>query len=198
MQKIHVGVQKMIHSCADGVVSQINFRAINFTTLLESVENREISFIRAPKWLKTKKAQNNDVGVKTPGDNKRRRDEGNVQGPEDKKRQRVMDRVDNRDTDKDSILSKDHSFAKVFNPMTRNGVTQPKMDSGEEMCNNWSAKGFCTKGCTRTHATKNDGEKARWVRFLKSLIANYQRAQTATPQGNPPRHSAGRGQNGTN
>ena len=52
MHRVHVGVQKFLHSCADRSIKDINIKAIDYSPLLESIKEREIHFIRSPPWLK--------------------------------------------------------------------------------------------------------------------------------------------------
>ena len=54
VNKIHVGVQKFIHSCALGSILNLNISAIKFGTFLKSIENKEISFVSLPAFVKKK------------------------------------------------------------------------------------------------------------------------------------------------
>ena len=93
--------------------------------------------------------------------------------------------VQNEDRDLTCRLAAEYTFRPIFSPFHRNGVEQPRMDSGEEMCNKFHAKGFCLDMCNRHHGAKNTQEKGRWVRFMRTLISNYNRSKTV-PAGQPP------------
>ena len=48
INKIHVGIQKFLHSCACGQVSKLNLLAIEFKHPLKSIDGREITFVCLP------------------------------------------------------------------------------------------------------------------------------------------------------
>ena len=57
INKIHVGIQKFLHSCACGQVSKLNLLAIEFKHLLKSIDGREITFVRLPSYLRKPKSK---------------------------------------------------------------------------------------------------------------------------------------------
>ena len=57
INKIHVGIQKFLHSCTCGQVSKLNLLAIEFKHLLKSINGREITFIRLPSYLRKPKSK---------------------------------------------------------------------------------------------------------------------------------------------
>ena len=55
-QKIHTATQKYLRSCAHGDPGKLNIRTLEFTNLLESVEDDDI-VVKIPSWVKTKKPE---------------------------------------------------------------------------------------------------------------------------------------------
>ena len=93
--------------------------------------------------------------------------------------------VQNEDKDRICRLSADYTFRTVFSPFHWNGVEQPKMNSGEEMCKKFHAIGFCLDTCNRHHGMINTQEKGRWIKFMRTFISNYNRFKNV-PAGHPP------------
>ena len=58
LNKIHVGTQKYIHSCAIHSPNSLNLSVIDFSNFLSGIDSREINFIRLPKYIKDLNANN--------------------------------------------------------------------------------------------------------------------------------------------
>lgn len=166
INKIHVGTQKFLHSCACGQVSKLNLRAIEFKHLLKSIDEREVSFIRLPSYLRKPKTKKRD----RDGDKEDR--DGGGKG-RDKRRDVKKKRVTYDERDPQAKLSANQRFGDVFCRECRTGVEQPKMDDGTEMCNRLYGKGYCFEDCKRSHKKKNTAEQGRWKQFLKDILEKW-------------------------
>ena len=161
MNKIHVGVQKFIHSCVLGSVSNLNISAIEFGTFLKSIENREISFVCLPAFVK-KKAKKKQKHNETD----------NNQGRKKKKEGRQK-RVMYNKQDPQAKIAENQRFEDAFYKEFREGIEQSCMDNGTKMCNRLYGKGYCFEGCKRSHTKKNAAEQARWKIFLKEILPKW-------------------------
>ena len=161
-QKIHTATQKFLRSCAYGDPSQLKYRALDFSTLLEAVEDDNI-VVKIPTWIKPKSATTQQKKRFTGTDN-------NKAG----KRTRKPDkRVDNPDKDTKCLLRPDEDFKMIFNPIAKHGMDPPKQNDGKEMCNKFHGRGWCLQDCQRGHATnKTQEEKKKWISFLTHCRKN--------------------------
>ena len=75
VNKIHVRIQKFIHSFAMGYALKLDISEINFGSFLKTSKDREISFILLPAF------------VKKPDSKKRRRDNHNESNGRKKKKE---------------------------------------------------------------------------------------------------------------
>ena len=75
----------------------------------------------------------------------------------------TKDRVLNNDErDPQAKLAQNQQFGAVFCKEFREGVSQPIMNDGTEMCNRYYGKGYCFANCKRSHTKKNAAEQTRW------------------------------------
>ena len=166
INKIHVGVQKFLHSCALGELNKLDLKAIDFVDLLRSIQDRSIAFVRAPSYVKDQLPKPNKNKRKPLEDDtyKIKKGKGN-QGKDNK--------IENDEQDNQAKLGNGMAFGEVFCKEIRKGVTQPKMDDGTEMCNRFYGKGYCFQNCKRSHKKKNASEQTCWKKFLQTIIARY-------------------------
>ena len=166
INKIYVGVQKFIHSCAFKNTNKLDIQAIEFSNFLSSIDSREINFIRLPKFLK-------DMTTKAHK-SKRKREENNDDSQPRNKKKVAKDRIINKDErDPQAKLPANLQFGEVFCRECCSGLDQPKMDNGKEMCNRFYGKGYCFPNCKRGHDKKNSGEQVRWKKFFKAILGKY-------------------------
>ena len=166
INKIHVGIQKFLHSCACGQVSKLNLLAIEFKHFLKSIDGREITFVRLPSYLRKPKSKKRD----REGDKDDRAEGGRGR---DKRRDTKKKRVTYDERDPQAKLATNQRFGDVFCRDCRAGVEQPKMDDGTEMCNRLYGKGYCFEDCRRSHRKKNAAEQGRWKKFLKDILEKW-------------------------
>ena len=168
INKIHVGVQRYLHSCALGIPSKLDTTAIDFSDMIRSIQNRSIAFVRAPSYVKDQLPNRNK--------GKRRAEENEDEGPRTKKGKGNKNRdnkVTNDEQDAQAKLGHGMVFGEVFCREVRDGTNQPRMDDGTEMCNRFYGKGYCFQNCRRSHNKKNSAEQTRWKKFLQNVIARY-------------------------
>ena len=123
MHKIHVGVQKFLHSCANRNKQDINLKEIDYSPFLESIQERELYFIWSPPWLKKRlfptqkqvgvQQQPTNTPIETP-----KKEEGQ---PEAKKLRTGGKTVQNDNKDPISRPAVDYTFGTVFSQFHRNG-----------------------------------------------------------------------------
>ena len=166
LNKVHVGVQRFLYSCASGISSRLNVRALDFSGFLSSIENRSIEFIRLPKYIKD--------STPKPSKKRNRDREDHDQGGETKKKVKAgKEKVQNEDSDTSTRLAQNMVLGEVLCKEVREGITQPGMDDGIEMRNIFYGKGYSFANCKRSHKKRNTNEASRWKKFLQTILARY-------------------------
>ena len=149
-QKIHTATQKFLRSCAHGDPSQLKYRALDFSNLLESVEDNNI-VVKVPMWIKPKSAtiqpkkRSSNTDITKAGKRNRKADK----------------RIDNPNTDARCLLKPDKVFKIIFSPICKHGMDQPKQNDGKEMCNRFHGRGWCNQSCQRGHTPNKTQEQRK-------------------------------------
>ena len=144
-----------------GYASKLNISAIEFGSFLKAIQNREISFVCLPVFIK-----------KQDPKKRKREDQDESQGRK-KKKEGKKKQVTYNEMDPQAKLMENQRFGDVFFKECREGIEQPCMDESTKMCNRLYGKGCCFEGCKRLHKKKNLEEQARWKRYLKDLLSKW-------------------------
>jgi len=173
LDHIHRRSQHFIHSAALGRVSKLKVRKLDFTDLLEEIEDGDYSPTK-PKWLRNNtKKRDSSSSYETNQD--RDTGSGSNGGPQ-KKKKRIQ--VDNPSFDADLKCPEAYQYRSLFHPGNRRGVEEVKHSDGSTRCNNWFHRGWCTDSCPfKTSHTKKllPDERIKCKNYLDKLISKHKK-----------------------
>lgn len=113
LNKLYVGIQKFIHSCALRKTNCLELKAIDFTSLLSSIDSHKINFICIPKCVKdTTKIKKTKQDVEEENESKKKRNQN-----------KNKERVQNNKRDPQAKLAANQPFGEIFFKECREGQT---------------------------------------------------------------------------
>jgi len=172
LDHVHRRCQHYIHSAALGKVSKLKIRKLDFTDMLEEIEDGDYTPVK-PKWLKTPNSTNNKKRDSGSGFN-----EGHEGSHPSTPKKKKKISVDNPHFDNDLKCPDDCQYRVVFHPANRRGLDEIKHDDGTTRCNNWFHRGWCTESCPlkESHNKRLSApEKIKCKDYLTKLVAKYKR-----------------------
>ena len=170
LDHIHRRCQAFIHSASDGLISSLKTSKIDFTNILESIE--DFTYIQhTPHFLSSKGTirKNPETPLKRPRPAPRT-------PPPRKKRRPKGDTVTNHAIPIDLKCPSDIRFGALFHPRNRKYITNPIHDDGTEKCNNWWHRGWCDSECPHKLSHDKDissKEHKAFKKFLDDIMAKH-------------------------
>ena len=177
LQYIHRRTQHFIHSASHGLVSKLKLSKLNFSDLLEDIEDGDYVPIQ-PKWLKQNKrstppsGNDNSSNPPNPG-----RPTGSG-GAGNRIKKRIKETIDNDKVDPDLKCPSTLAYREVFHPGNRKGIAEVPHSDGSVRCNNWFHRGWCTKDCAFKSSHSKDlseDERSKCKEYLQKLIEKQKR-----------------------
>ena len=186
ISKLHEGIQVFLHSCGSRDSKKIDFAAIDFSSLLKSIQRQDIQFIRLPKYIKKVSfKEQEDTKDNNPSKNKNKQQQRRGNGGNNDSPRPNLVKLTNPDTDPECLLPPDLEYKRAFSRKLKTGIPPPKSDDGVEMCHKFHAKGFClSKNCPFSQTQKNPAEKLRWKKFKDAVIERYRQRVAGTNNNN--------------
>ena len=183
LDELHRHTQTFIHSGADELVSSLKWKIIDFTNILESIENFTY-FVRTPAWAKSKRKQEIPVPlINNPAPLNKRPRASLSKG----------DLVYNPNVHPDMKVPPPATYHILFAPEFIFDLKRPCHADGSELCSNWHHNGRCRSKCPRiTSHSKNltatDIAKARefMLKAFGRWSAKHNPTSAVVPPGNPP------------
>jgi len=174
LDHVHRRSQHFIHSAALGLVSKLKLRKLDFTDLLEEIEDGDYTPTK-PKWLRNSNKKRDSSSSNEDTKEKDHGSQSNTGGPS-KKRKKVH--VDNPDFDPDLKCPENYQYRALFHPGNRKGVQEVKHLDGSTRCNNWYHRGWCTESCPfkQSHSkTLQPEEKSKCKEYICKLVAKHKK-----------------------
>jgi len=172
LQFIHRRTQHFIHSTSHGLLSKLKIGKLNFSDLLEDIEDGDYIPVQ-PKWLKNPKRPSRDhPNIVSPNANQ------GGGGTNQRNRKKPRETIDNENILPELKCPSNQPYREVFHPANRRGIPEVPHSDGSIRCNNWFHRGWCTKDCTlkASHAKPlQPEEQAKCKDYLQKLIAKKER-----------------------
>jgi len=172
LQFIHRRTQHFIHSASHGRLSKLKTGKLNFSDLLEDIEDGDYIPVQ-PKWLKQPKRSSRDQpNIISPNANQ------GGGGANQRIKKKPRETVDNDNIAPELKCPANLPYREIFHPANRRGIPEVPHSDGSIRCNNWFHRGWCTKDCTlnASHSkTLQPEEQAKCKDYLQKLIAKKER-----------------------
>ena len=178
LDELHRRTQTFIHSAADGLISSLKTKQLDFSIILDSIENHTY-FVRRPHGLPKHKP---DPPQHPQQPNKKHRTP-NARG----------ELVYNNNVHKDMQVPKPGTYHDVFAPEFTRGLKIRNHRDGTEKCNNFHHRGRCYSNCHRiaSHsktltATEISEGRDSMLKAFGRWTAKQGKSNPTVPPGLPP------------
>ena len=152
--------QTFIPSATDGLISSLKIKQLDFSTLLDSIENHPY-FIRRPHGLPKRRIEPPPASQHP---NKKAR-APNTRG----------ELVYNNNVHKDMQVPKPGSYHDVFAPEFTRGLKIRNHHDGTEKCNNYHHRGRCYTNCNRSASHNKPLTKAEITEGKEYMLQAFGR-----------------------
>jgi len=172
LQFIHRRTQHFIHSTSHGLLSKMKIGKLDFSDLLEDIEDGDYIPVQ-PKWLKNpKRPSREQPNIISPSNNQ------GGGGANQRIKKKPRETIDNDNIVADLKCPSNLPYREIFHPANRRGIPEVPHSDGSIRCNNWFHRGWCTKDCSlkASHGKPlQPDEQAKCKDYLQKLIAKKER-----------------------
>ena len=172
LDHVHRRTQAFIHSAGHGKIGSLSFKQLDFTSMLDSIENGTYQYF-TPKWLKTKRKSNQS---EFDFIQKKNLDKDKDSNFKKRKYSNRGEQVNNKNIHHDMKVPQDLKFGDLFHPRCREGVPTVNHDDGTVKCNNFWHRGFCFSKCRfkdSHNKSLNEDELEKSKNYVKALTEKW-------------------------